>query len=69
MSKFLWKVSYSSNGLKGLVKDLPDNISAVAISLAVNAAGAVQIKTVPLLSPEEVDEATKKSVDYRPPGS
>jgi uncharacterized protein with GYD domain len=49
--------------------DLPDNVTAAAISLAVNAAGAVQVTTVPLLTPEEVDQAAQKSVDYQPPGS
>jgi uncharacterized protein with GYD domain len=51
-----------------VIADLPDNTTAAAISLAVNAIGAVQLKTVPLLTPEEVDEAAKKSVAYRPPG-
>jgi|SRR5919197_4370812 uncharacterized protein with GYD domain len=51
-----------------VIADLPDNARAVAISLVVNAAGGAQVQTVPLLTPEEVDEATKKSVDYRPPG-
>jgi uncharacterized protein with GYD domain len=104
MAKFLWKASYSSDGLKGLLKeggtgrraaveqliktlggkveafyyalgdddvivivDLPDNTTAAAISLAINSTGAVQVKTVPLLTTEEIDEAAKKSVDYRPP--
>lgn len=51
-----------------VVFDAPDNVSAAASSLVVNASGAVQAKTVVLLTPEEMDEATKKSVDYRPPG-
>lgn len=49
--------------------DLPDNEAAAAVALAVNAAGAVAIKTVVLLSPEEVDAAAERSVAYRPPGS
>ena len=48
--------------------DLPDNTSAAAISMVVNATGAVQVELVPLLTPEEADEAAKMSVDYRPPG-
>ena len=51
-----------------VIVDMPDNVSATATSLIVNVSGAVNIKTVALLTPEEVDEATKKSVDYRPPG-
>jgi uncharacterized protein with GYD domain len=51
-----------------VIADLPDNTTAAAISLVVNSIGAVQLKTVPLLTAEELDEAAKKSVDYRPPG-
>jgi uncharacterized protein with GYD domain len=51
-----------------VIVDLPDNTSAAAISLTVNASGPARVKTVQLLTPEEIDEATKKSVDYRPPG-
>lgn len=49
--------------------DAPDNISAAAVSLAVSASGAVHAKITVLLTPEEMDEATKKSVSYRPPGT
>lgn len=48
--------------------DVPDNVSAAAVSLAVNASGAVQVKTTPLLSPEEIDQAAKKHIRYTPPG-
>ena len=51
-----------------LIVDLPDNVSAAAASLAINATGAVRLKTVVLLSPEEMDQAVKKTVDYRAPG-
>jgi len=51
-----------------VIVDVPDNLTAVALSLAVNASGAVTLKTVPLLTPEEVDQATKKTVSYRAPG-
>lgn len=52
-----------------VIAELPDNTTAAAASLAVNAAGAVRLETVQLLTVEEVDEATKKSVEYRPPGT
>ena len=51
-----------------IIVDLPDNVSAMAISFAGNVSGTFSIKTVVLLTPEEVDEAVKKSVDFRPPG-
>jgi uncharacterized protein with GYD domain len=51
------------------VVDLPDNETATAVALTVNASGAVTVRTTVLLSPEEVDAAAKRSVDYRPPGA
>jgi uncharacterized protein with GYD domain len=52
-----------------VIVSLPDNVSAAAISLAVNASGAVNLKTTVLLTPEEIDQAARKSVNYRVPGS
>jgi uncharacterized protein with GYD domain len=48
--------------------DLPNNATAAAVALAVNSSGAVSVTTVVLMTPEEVDEATRTTVDYRPPG-
>jgi uncharacterized protein with GYD domain len=103
--KVLWKVKYSAEGAKGLMKDggskrravveeilktrggrlesfyyafgdhdayvivdVPSNADATAIALSVGASGAVQISTVMLITPEEVDEAAKASIDYKAPG-
>ena len=52
-----------------VIVDLPDNESAAAVALTVNASGGATTKTVVLLSPDVVDAAAKRSVDYRPPGS
>jgi uncharacterized protein with GYD domain len=52
-----------------IICDLPDPISAVALSLAVNASGALVSNTTPLITPEEVDAAVKKAVVYRAPGA
>jgi uncharacterized protein with GYD domain len=52
-----------------VVLDLPDNRSAAAASLAVTASGGATSEIVVLLTPEEIDEAAKLSVDYRPPGA
>jgi uncharacterized protein with GYD domain len=49
------------------IADLPDNQSAAAFALAVSAAGGARVRTVVLLTPEEVDAAVKHSIDYRPP--
>ncbi|MBI2155121.1 MAG: GYD domain-containing protein [Candidatus Rokubacteria bacterium] len=105
MPKYLVQASYTTEGIRGLLKDggskrraaaeqaikslggrleafyfafgdtdafviadAPDNISAAAVSLAVGASGAVHAKTTVLLTPEEMDQATKKTVSYSPPG-
>jgi uncharacterized protein with GYD domain len=106
MAKYLWQVSYTTEGVRGLLKeggtgrravveqlvkeaggnlevfyyafgeddayvivDLPNDATASAISLTVAAAGAAHLKTVKLLLPEEIDDATQISVAYRPPGA
>jgi uncharacterized protein with GYD domain len=105
MPKYLFQASYTTEGLKGLLKDgaskrrevvtqlmkslggtveafyfafgdndiyiiteMPDNVATTAISLTVNASGAVKVKTIVLLTAEEVDQAAKMTVNYRPPG-
>jgi len=105
MAKYLFQVSYTAQGAKGLleggggkrraaaeqaaksvggkiesfyfafgdadafvVADVPDHASASAISLAVSASGGAHCKTIVLMTPEEVDQAAKKSVKYSPPG-
>jgi uncharacterized protein with GYD domain len=49
------------------IVDLPGNVSVSAASLVTNASGALKLKTVVLLTPEEVDQAVKEAVQYRPP--
>lgn len=51
-----------------VIADMPDNISAVALSTAVSASGLVRTKTTPLLTVDEADKALAKSVAYRAPG-
>ena len=106
MAKYLWQVSYTVDGIKGLRKEggssrvatikklvdshggklesfnfafgdsdvyviaeLPGNVEASAVSLAIGASGAASLKTIVLLSAEEVDAATKVDVGYRAPGA
>ena len=105
MSRYLIQASYTTEGVKGLLKeggskrretveqltkalggrveafyfafgdedvygifDMPDNATMTAIALAINASGAVKVKTTVLLTTEEVDQATKLTVNYRAPG-
>ena len=49
--------------------DVPDNTSAFAVALTTIGSGAVRTQTTVLLTPEEVDQAVKKPVIYRPPGA
>ncbi len=51
-----------------IIGDLPDNVTAAALSLTVNAAGAATAKVTVLLTAEEIDAAAKKTPTYRPPG-
>ena len=51
-----------------IIVDLPDNVTTTAVTLAGNVEGAFSIKGIPLLTATELDEAVKKSVDFRPPG-
>lgn len=53
-----------------LIYQLPDNITAAALSMAIAAGGAVKaFKTTPLMTAEEAVEAMKKAAGtgYRPP--
>lgn len=51
-----------------VIFDLPDNVNASTATMVVNASGAARVKMTVLLTPEEIDQATKKSVTYFPPG-
>jgi uncharacterized protein with GYD domain len=51
-----------------VIADAPDHASSAAVSLAVAASGGARIKTVVLMTPEEMDQVAKKSVAYRAPG-
>jgi uncharacterized protein with GYD domain len=51
-----------------LIGDFPDAASAASISLTVGGSGAARVRTVALLTTEEIDQAVKKSVNYKPPG-
>jgi len=50
------------------IVDAPDVATITALALHINATGAVSVTTVPLITAEEVDEATKKKAGYRAPG-
>ena len=51
-----------------IVVDMPDHASMASLALLASSSGAVTVKTTVLMTPEELDEAAKKSPVYRPPG-
>ncbi len=51
-----------------VIADLPDNSAAAALALTVTAGGGAAVRTVVLLTPEEIDTATQRKVEYTPPG-
>lgn len=51
-----------------VIADLPDNVSMASIALTISSSGAVTARTTVLMTPEEVDQAVKKTPSYRPPG-
>ncbi len=51
-----------------IIMDLPDHIGAAAVSLAVTSSGAIRCRTTVLMSPEDIDEASKREIHFHPPG-
>jgi uncharacterized protein with GYD domain len=52
-----------------VIVDGIDNTTAAAFSMGVVSTGALHsVKTTVLLTPEEIDQAGKKTMSYRPPG-
>jgi len=51
-----------------VIADMPDNASMAAVALTVAASGVINLKTTVLMTPEELDNAAKKTPIYRAPG-
>ena len=51
-----------------VVAELPDQVSMAALALTISATGAVTTRTTVLMTPEELDAASKKTPAYRAPG-
>lgn len=50
------------------VFEVPGPADAAALSLMINSTGSVNVRLKPLLAPEDLDEAAKKTPSYRAPG-
>jgi uncharacterized protein with GYD domain len=59
--------AFGSNDVVSIA-EVPDNVSALALSLGISSTGTVGTTTTVLLTPEEVDQATKKTLQFRAAG-
>jgi uncharacterized protein with GYD domain len=50
------------------IVESPDSVTAAAFSMGVAATGTVRTKTTVLLTPEEIDQAAKKTLSFRAAG-
>jgi uncharacterized protein with GYD domain len=50
------------------IVDLPSSIAAAALGLSISGSGAVHVRTTPLLTVEDVDQALEIKTKYRAPG-
>lgn len=48
------------------IVELPDSAAAAALSLSISGGGVATVRTVVLLTPEEVDRAARLHPDYSP---
>ena len=51
-----------------VIVEAPDNIAVAALSLSIGSTGLVNIRTTPLLTVEEVDQALALPLKFRAPG-
>jgi uncharacterized protein with GYD domain len=51
------------------IVELPDAVSAAALSLAASSTGLVRTRITPLLTAEDADRALAKKLSYRGPGA
>lgn len=51
-----------------VIADFPDHAAVTSLVLTVTATGGITCRTTVLMKPEEIDEAVKKTLSYRPPG-
>jgi uncharacterized protein with GYD domain len=52
-----------------VVAELPSDEAAAGLAMSINRSGSTKIRTVVLLTPEQVDAAAKMAPQYKPPGS
>ena len=50
------------------IVEVPDNVTAAALAIGISSTGTVGTRTTVLLTAEEVDEATRKTLSFRAAG-
>ena len=50
-----------------IVLDLPSNLDMAATSTVAQASGTVKSRVAILMTPEDVDQAVRRKIDFRPP--
>lgn len=63
-----WYYAYGEIDVYVIV-DAPDDETMIAVTLAIGASGAVNLKTTVLLESSVLNDASTKMVNYRPPGA
>ena len=51
-----------------VIVDAPDNVTMAALAMGIAATGTIALKTTVLLTVEEIDQASKKTLSYRAAG-
>ena len=50
-----------------IILDLPSNMDMAATAIVAQASGTVKSRVTVLVTPEELDQAVKRKVEFRPP--
>lgn len=50
------------------IVEVPDNVAIAALSLGIGTTGLIKLRTTPLLTVAETDQALAMSIKYRAPG-
>lgn len=51
------------------VVDAPSHAAVAAVSLTIGSSGSSQVRTIPLMTTDDLDAAAKLSPSFRPPGA
>lgn len=75
MARYLIRATYTAEGARGVLKEGGSSRRSMIEQAVRKLGGTLEAfyfafgEDVVLLTPEEIDEAARKSVEYRPPGA